>query len=103
MFEEMNSSIQLDAVRMIMKANIVPDQRISKKSSVRKLQEGHGEGISNNQPSTSQKSAQAAVASNTPTARQPIKRDAGKIGRNDPCYCGSGKKFKNCCGKEQSE
>jgi uncharacterized protein len=27
------------------------------------------------------------------------KRDAGrKIGRNDPCYCGSGKKYKRCCG-----
>jgi preprotein translocase subunit SecA len=24
-----------------------------------------------------------------------------KIGRNDPCYCGSGKKFKNCHGKEE--
>jgi preprotein translocase subunit SecA len=24
-----------------------------------------------------------------------------KIGRNDPCPCGSGKKYKNCCGKAQ--
>ena len=24
-----------------------------------------------------------------------------KIGRNDPCPCGSGKKYKNCCGKNQ--
>ena len=23
-----------------------------------------------------------------------------KVGRNEPCYCGSGNKFKNCCGKE---
>ncbi len=23
-----------------------------------------------------------------------------KIGRNDPCICGSGKKYKKCCGKE---
>ena len=26
-----------------------------------------------------------------------IKKDK-KIGRNEPCYCGSGKKFKHCCG-----
>jgi uncharacterized protein len=26
------------------------------------------------------------------------KQKAGKIGRNDPCYCGSGKKYKKCCG-----
>ena len=28
-----------------------------------------------------------------------IKSDESKIGRNDPCYCGSGKKYKNCHGK----
>jgi preprotein translocase subunit SecA len=27
----------------------------------------------------------------------PITRDSPKIGRNDPCPCGSGKKFKKCC------
>jgi uncharacterized protein len=29
-----------------------------------------------------------------------VRRDAGKVGRNDPCPCGSGKKFKQCCGTE---
>lgn len=27
-----------------------------------------------------------------------VRRDAPKVGRNDPCVCGSGKKFKKCCG-----
>ncbi|MGB5157014.1 preprotein translocase subunit SecA [Desulfobacterium sp. N47] len=31
--------------------------------------------------------------------KKPVKRDDKKIGRNDPCFCGSGKKFKKCCGK----
>jgi tetratricopeptide (TPR) repeat protein len=30
--------------------------------------------------------------------RQPV-RHAGKVGRNDPCPCGSGKKYKKCCGR----
>lgn len=30
----------------------------------------------------------------------PIQRESDKIGRNDPCPCGSGKKFKQCCGHE---
>jgi len=30
--------------------------------------------------------------------REPIKRDKQKIGRNSPCPCGSGKKYKKCCG-----
>jgi len=32
---------------------------------------------------------------------QPVKREGEKIGRNAPCPCGSGKKFKKCCGKEK--
>jgi len=32
--------------------------------------------------------------------RKPFKRDEPKVGRNDPCPCGSGKKYKKCCGRE---
>ncbi len=32
-------------------------------------------------------------------AATPIRRDVPKVGRNEPCPCGSGKKYKNCCGK----
>ena len=32
-------------------------------------------------------------------AKKPVKREDNKVGRNDPCPCGSGKKFKKCCGK----
>jgi preprotein translocase subunit SecA len=31
--------------------------------------------------------------------KKPVKRDGGKVGRNDPCPCGSGKKYKKCCGR----
>lgn len=31
--------------------------------------------------------------------QQPIRRDGEKVGRNDPCPCGSGKKYKHCCGR----
>jgi SEC-C motif-containing protein len=30
---------------------------------------------------------------------KPFKREGEKVGRNDPCSCGSGKKYKKCCGK----
>jgi uncharacterized protein YecA (UPF0149 family) len=29
-----------------------------------------------------------------------VTREMPKVGRNDPCPCGSGKKFKKCCGRE---
>jgi preprotein translocase subunit SecA len=34
-------------------------------------------------------------------ARQPVQRLGPKVGRNDPCICGSGKKYKQCCGRIQ--
>lgn len=35
---------------------------------------------------------------NGPSPRQPVRRE-NKIGRNDPCPCGSGLKYKHCCGR----
>jgi preprotein translocase subunit SecA len=31
---------------------------------------------------------------------EPQKREAKKVGRNEPCPCGSGKKYKRCCGQK---
>lgn len=36
------------------------------------------------------------------TLRAPLRRDAPRVGRNDPCPCGSGKKFKKCCGQGET-
>jgi len=33
---------------------------------------------------------------------EPVRREAPKVGRNDPCPCGSGKKFKQCCGSDRT-
>ena len=33
------------------------------------------------------------------TSKEPVVNQGPKVGRNDPCICGSGKKYKNCCGK----
>jgi preprotein translocase subunit SecA len=33
-----------------------------------------------------------------PETKKPVKRDGKKVGRNAPCPCGSGKKYKKCCG-----
>ncbi|MGZ5203150.1 MAG: SEC-C metal-binding domain-containing protein, partial [Telluria sp.] len=35
-------------------------------------------------------------------AVETVRRDEPKVGRNDDCPCGSGKKFKKCCGAEQA-
>ena len=46
-----------------------------------------------------QAQSQTAVSSRSESENQQIRRTSPKIGRNDPCPCGSGKKYKNCCGR----
>ncbi|GED22204.1 preprotein translocase subunit SecA [Halomonas halmophila] len=41
----------------------------------------------------------ATAGSETAEDARPARREGPKVGRNDPCPCGSGKKFKQCCGK----
>ena len=54
-------------------------------------------------PPRSGPNAAVPVADNTPPKLEiPSRREPLKAGRNDPCPCGSGKKFKNCCGNQPS-
>jgi len=49
-----------------------------------------------------QRAAAVAASANRPAAAaptQPYRREERKLGRNDPCFCDSGKKYKNCHGK----
>ena len=46
-----------------------------------------------------QRNALTRQAAPPAAAPAPAKRDAGAVGRNDPCPCGSGRKYKKCCGQ----
>ncbi len=82
MFQSMIDSIQEDFVRYIFHAQIVEE----KQSRVQVVTEGRGES-----PRAASQPAQSAVTS-------PKEASGAKVGRNDPCICGSGKKYKKCCG-----
>ncbi len=47
------------------------------------------------------KPTQEAGGSDGSLEQRPAKRSITKVGRNDPCPCGSGKKYKKCCGREE--
>jgi preprotein translocase subunit SecA len=51
-------------------------------------------------PAARPASTAAPGEEDAPKLELPIRRDLPKVGRNDPCPCGSGKKFKNCCGRK---
>ena len=50
------------------------------------------------EPMMSSESEQTILTSDETDVVQPFVRSTPKVGRNDPCYCGSGKKFKQCHG-----
>ena len=97
MFEEMNENIQNDAVKFIMRARFTAETQIEAKPQVREMKESHAS-ASAVTPQSAAKPIQGSTGNNQPQA--PIKRDSSKVGRNDPCPCGSGKKYKDCCGKK---
>ena len=97
MFEEMNESIQNDAVKFIMRANFTPETHIEQKPQVREMSENHAQAAAVT-PKSAAKPIEGTTGNNAP--QTPVKRDSSKVGRNDPCPCGSGKKYKDCCGKK---
>ena len=54
-------------------------------------------------PSAQQSMPQAAPTPDKPKKPETYRREAPKVGRNDPCPCRSGKKYKNCCMKKDME
>ena len=76
MFDEMSQNIKEDTVRLLLHVRV--EQKVERE--------------------------QVAVATGTnkddSAARGPVKRENAKIYPNDPCPCGSGKKYKNCHGKK---
>jgi len=79
MFEEMSNGIQLDTVRGLFNVKIAEERQPEMQQIVKK------EDMSTN------------TSEGTAAAKKPTRRVEDKIGRNDPCPCGSGKKFKQCC------
>ncbi|HHD1577976.1 TPA: preprotein translocase subunit SecA [Enterococcus faecalis] len=84
MYNNMVGSIEYEVTRLFMKSEI--------RQNVQREQVAQGQA---EHPETEQ---DAAAQSNTSAKRQPVRVDK-KVGRNDLCPCGSGKKFKNCHGK----
>ena len=96
MFEEMNESIQDTAIQYICRAEIHNNEKIPEaKKPTGKIQEGFAG--SGSAPVGSVRSLGKAAPKEQKTTLQPVKRDTAKVGRNEPCPCGSGKKYKNCC------
>jgi len=75
MFEELSQNIQTDTIKALFRVRVAvqPErQRVAKEMFTNKDESA---------------------------TKAPIKRKEAKVGRNDPCSCGSGQKYKHCCGR----
>ncbi|XVG95714.1 preprotein translocase subunit SecA [Eubacteriales bacterium KG127] len=85
MFEQMIAEIKDQTVKFC--CNVTVETESIRKSAVKSAHEVKQE-----------YQDEDAKASET-SKPAPVRRDAPKVGRNDMCPCGSGKKYKNCCGR----
>ncbi len=79
LFDEMITMIRDDTVRMLL--SVVPKEQLKREEVAKPVSEGF-----------------AGAGDGTLKKKPVVKKAAEKVGRNDPCPCGSGKKYKKCCG-----
>ena len=105
MFTEMTRSIAEECAKLILRAQFIANKAPERKEQATETeakQETSEDVVQDKAKAFAQsqgagKSAQEAVQQDRSV--EPATRDRKKLGRNDPCHCGSGKKFKNCHGK----
>ncbi|MDP3012166.1 MAG: SEC-C metal-binding domain-containing protein, partial [Candidatus Hydromicrobium sp.] len=85
LFKELIEEIKFDTVRLLYNVRIVTREEQEKQKTVRENE------VTNIVTSGPLEAGSIALQTKPVTAK--------KIGRNDPCLCGSGKKYKKCCGR----
>ncbi len=118
LFQELSAAIREEVLRLLFHAEIAPEEAGELQEATASDGRGNGSlvyeheslsGAEAIQAATASPSAAAAVGAVTPAAaaatpaaakppQQRVAAEHEKIGRNDPCWCGSGKKFKKCHG-----
>jgi preprotein translocase subunit SecA len=97
MFQAMLERIKHDVISMLMRIQLPSEEQLAafeeqqrQAQKAREMEFQHAE---------AQSALSASAEPAGEQAEQPYRREGRKIGRNDPCWCGSGKKFKQCHGK----
>jgi preprotein translocase subunit SecA len=77
-WELLQASMQEEIVKLMFRVQVAREQQRPQPSPFAEVYASHG-------------------GDDEPEPQQPARRDSKKVGRNDPCPCGSGKKYKKCC------
>ena len=101
LFAQMLDLIRHDVVRLIMTVRIQSQEEIA--AAEQQMAQAHVENVhyehADFNPALAPEELLSPAASDEPLGGQTIVNAMPKVGRNDPCPCGSGKKFKQCHGK----
>ncbi len=110
LFQNLQDSINRDIVRLLSRIRIQPEsdieeaERRRRLATAQRMNYNHAEAAPDERPNGEPRSAQrrrdAGPGRAAPPARvETFTRAERKVGRNEPCPCGSGKKYKHCCGQ----
>ena len=100
LFEEMLDSIKHDTIRILSHVKVRQEDPAEEEARMRRQAEEMARRMQFKHEDASamtQSEPEAGEAAPAPSA--PVTRDGPKVGRNDPCPCGSGKKYKHCHGQ----
>ncbi|MEN8005421.1 MAG: preprotein translocase subunit SecA [Candidatus Krumholzibacteriota bacterium] len=98
LFQAMMDNLERSTISLFFRAELArPPQQ--EEPDLDKVQTSHQEVSAYGQgPAPREDAASPMKAGGGPAPAQPVHREEPKVGRNDPCPCGSGKKYKKCCG-----
>jgi preprotein translocase subunit SecA len=94
MFSNMLDSIKLEAITILTRIQVRDETQVE---ALEQQQQQELDGIELKHEEMASALAGEEVAAEAPP--QPYVRKEKKLGRNEPCWCGSGKKYKHCHGK----
>ena len=98
MFDEMIATIKEGTTKMIL--SVVPTSKIEQKDVSKNTTERKAPVVV---PTASDSPYGKAAEPDTETKKPVVLKASEKVGRNDPCPCGSGKKYKKCCGAANAD
>ncbi len=87
LFMTMIEAVKLQTIKTLMHVRLVQEEEVERLEEERR------------QRQEQEMRLNKGAAGDEGKPREPVKREGDKIGRNAPCPCGSGKKYKKCCGK----
>ncbi len=90
LFQDMMERVEDQVVKYLFRVELVEDVPVRRRQTTTYSSKAEASAMARERPEVRQ----------SPTAGPPttVRRQTPKVGRNDPCPCGSGKKYKKCCG-----